>query len=113
VIPPLKRARASLPLLFLTVAGIGAVPSVRQKLQARVAVRSTKQEQGSLFEADVSRLVDRHLWITIRLPASPGSPSRTIRYDAYRQVLSHYGDARRIPLSFTLAPAILPAGSGL
>jgi hypothetical protein len=58
--------------------------------------------KGLRLEADTSRLTDHHLWITIRVPAGPRQPARNIRYDAYRQVLSHYGDTRKIPLSFTV-----------
>ena len=62
--------------------------------------------KGLQMEADTSRLANRHLWITIRVPAGPRQPGRTIRYDAYRQVLKHYGDPRKIPSSFTVAPAL-------
>jgi hypothetical protein len=54
------------------------------------------------MEADTSRLKDHHLWITIRVPGGLRQPARIIRYDAYRQILKHYGDPRKIPSSFTV-----------
>jgi hypothetical protein len=68
--------------------------------------RAADHWKGLQMEADTSRLSDHHLWITLRVPAGPRQPARIIRYDAYRQVLSHYGDARKIPLSFSVAPPL-------
>src|SRR5690242_9745684 len=80
-------------VLLLTAAGAVAAFSVRARTPPVTESHSmAKTGVGSSMEADTNHLADHHLWITVRLPAIPGKPPRTVRYDAYRQVLSHYGD---------------------
>jgi hypothetical protein len=94
------------PLTFIILAGACVGLSMRARplpASAREAVaKAADHWKGLQMEADTSHLTKHHLWITIRVPAGPREPAHTIRYDAYRQVLSHYGDARKIPLSFTV-----------
>lgn len=105
------------PFLLLAVTGACVALSIRARplpVPVKHAVaKSAGDWKGLQMEADTSRLDDHHLWIIIRVPAGQRQPARTIRYDAYRQVLSHYGEARKIPLSFTLAPPIAGTGAGL
>src|SRR6516225_2794862 len=103
------------PFLLIAVAGACVGLSMRARpipVSAHEAVTKAADRWKGM-QMETSRLDDRHLWIIIRVPAGPRQPARTIRYDAYRQVLSHYRDARKIPLSFTIAPLAAAAGSGL
>jgi len=118
-VPRLARGgvRFWVPILLIAVAGVCVGLSMRARpvpVSAHEAVtKTTDRWKGLQMETDTSRIADHHLWIIIRVPAGPRQPARTIRYDAYRQVLSHYGDARKIPLSFTIAPSAAAGGSGL
>ena len=97
-------------LILIIVAGTCVGLSLRARplpVSAHEAVaKAADHSKGLQMEADTSRLKDHHLWITIRVPAGPRQPARTVRYDAYRQILKHYGDARKIPSSFTVAPPL-------
>ncbi len=102
------RTWASLILLAVASACVGFTVRVHPvpALANGMPAKSGGGWNGLKLEADTTRLADRHLWITIRVPESAGQPARAVRYDAYRQVLAHYGDARKIPSSFTVTPAL-------